>query len=273
MSVMSQRDVGVMSAIARFEGRKLLTSGPFLAGIGIALLGSGVFLKVSGERSASWEEDAWTMAVGFMLLSTFTLLATNRAALRDSREHTSEQHASLPVSPTTRTGGLLLAAAWPTIASAILLAAVITLAALRLGAPDISSIGLVHLVLLMVMGLVRFVLLMVMFSALGVALASWFSNSFIAPVITLAFFFVSPGEDFASWHVLWPFTFVETTSLAALHLVYFASLTVAFGVIALARFGMRRRLLVTLVAAVVTGGVAIGIVMIRVCPDVGRCLS
>ncbi len=270
MTVASPRVGGAMTAIARFEGRKLLTSGPFLAGIGIALLGSGFFLKVSGERFASWEEDAWTMAVGFMMLSTLTLVATNRAALRDEREHTREQHASLPVSPTTRTGGLLLAAAWPTIFSAILLMIVIAIATLRLGVPDISTIGLAHLVLL---GAARFVLLMVMFSALGVALASWVSNSFVAPVITLAFFFVNPGEDFASWHVVWPFTFVEASWLTWLQLVYFASLTVVFGVIALAKHGMRRRLLATLIAAVVTGGVALAIVMIRVCPEVGRCLT
>ncbi|HLE38840.1 MAG TPA: hypothetical protein VJA44_04215 [Acidimicrobiia bacterium] len=248
-------------AIAQFEGRKLISSGPFWAGVGIALLGSAIFLRASLARFASWDDDSWTMVVGFMMLAILTMVATNRAGLRDHREHTDEQHASLPVGPATRAGGLLLATAWPAVAAAVLLASVVALAAIQLGVPGIGVIHFVHLVLLIVM-----------LGVLGAALAMWVPSPFVAPVLALGLYFVSPGEDHASWHAAWPFSFLQSVELAAWHLIYIASLIAVIGVWTLSRFGMQRALEVTLIVAIVAGGISLAVVVGRVCPDIGRCL-
>jgi hypothetical protein len=264
MTVMSHREGGVMSAIARFEGRKLLTSGPFLAGVGIALFGSAIFLLAARERFASWDHDAWTMGVGFILMGILTMVATNRAGLRDRREHTVEQHASLPVSQTARRGGLLLATASPAGAAAILLAAALVGASFQLAIPDFMYVHYIHLVLLVVM-----------FGILGAALASWFSSPFVAPLLAFALFFVNPGDSPSAWGAAWPLTIVESVSVATwhlAHLAYIASLIVIFGVCAVGRFGMRRSMTAALVTALVVGSVALGIVVTQACPDVSPCL-
>jgi len=264
MTVKSHHNGRVMSAIARFEGRKLLTSGPFLAGVGIALFGTAVFLLAARERFASWDQDAWTMGVGVILMGILTMVATNRAALRDRREHTVEQHASLPVSEAVRRGGLLLATVSPAGVAAVLLAAGLMAASFQLEIPDFMYVHYLHLVLLVVM-----------FGVLGAALASWISSPFVAPLVAFALFFVHPGEGTSAWNAAWPLTIVESVSVATwhlAHLAYIASLIVVFGICAVGRYGMRRSMTAALVTALVVGSVALGIVVTQACSDTGPCL-
>ncbi len=76
----------VVGALARLEGRKLIRHPIFLAGVGFALLGGAIFVaEAVREPAVSWEEDGWTVFIGFGLLGLLTMLAASYVALRDRR--------------------------------------------------------------------------------------------------------------------------------------------------------------------------------------------
>ncbi|MGH7349218.1 MAG: hypothetical protein ACREI6_04325, partial [Candidatus Rokuibacteriota bacterium] len=76
--------VRAVAALVRLEGWKLVRHSVFLAGVGLALLGSAVFVAATVRLpDASWSEDGWTAFVGFGLLGLLTMVATSFAALRD----------------------------------------------------------------------------------------------------------------------------------------------------------------------------------------------
>ncbi len=117
-------------ALANLGGRKLIRHPVYLAGLGFAAVGTAMFVKtVFRSSSIVWNEDGWTVQVGFLLLAILTMVATNLAALRDRRAETVEQHDSLPVARSARTGGLLVGVLWPAVLSAVALGVVLVYAA------------------------------------------------------------------------------------------------------------------------------------------------
>lgn len=254
---------GVVTALARFEGRRLIGHPMFLAGVAFALIGSGMFVKASLTRSPiSWNDDGWTIAAGFILLGILTMVASNHAALRDRREHTEEQHASLPVGAPARTGGLLAAMLWPAAVTTVLLSAVAGFATAR--GVRIGNAEAVQLV--------GFVWLIPMLGALGIAIAAWFSNPFVAPLVGWALFLFTPNDPPASWHSLTPFADLRTVDLAAWHLLYLAGLTAIIGLVALARSSRLRTLLVPGIVAIAVVAISAAILLARVCSVGSRCL-
>jgi hypothetical protein len=250
------RSSSIVASIGRVEGRRLIAHPIFLAGVTFALLGSASFVRATLTRSdITWDEDAWTVSVGFMLLGVLTMVAANHAALRDRREHTREQHSTLPVGLPTRTGGLLAALLWPTVVAVTLLAVVQQV--------HITEVESVHLL----EGICAISLL----GALGVAMAAWLPNPFVAPVVAWAIFLIAPGEVPQRWHSLTLLVGMQTTELALWHLAYLAGLAALFGVVAVAKTGRSRPLLVAgLLAAgfVMASGT---ILLTGSCPSDGTC--
>lgn len=211
--VSTWRAVGVL---ARLEGRKLLRHPLFLAGVGLFLLGSATFFaEALRERAASWSEDGWTVFIGASMIGLLTMVAANYATLRDRREHTEEQHESLPVEEPAKTGGLLLAALGPAMAAVVLLAAVAGYAGTLV---RIDSHEAIHLG--------ERVLVVVMLGTLGVAIARWIPNHFVAPLVAWGIVFGTNSESTSWWQVLSPFTHVD--SLEGWHLSYVVGLTAFF---------------------------------------------
>ena len=88
MSAIDRRPAtsAIIASLARVEGRKLVTDRIFLAGVAIALLGSGLFVRASlTQPGTTWDDDGWTVGVGVMILAILTMVAANQAALKRSR--------------------------------------------------------------------------------------------------------------------------------------------------------------------------------------------
>jgi hypothetical protein len=252
----------VIRALARVDGRKLLLHPIFLAGVAMAVLGSAMFVAFIFERPwATWEEEGWTAGVGAMLLGVLTMVATNRAALRDRREDTVEQHGVLPVDASTRIGGLLGATAWPAVATAALLALVVGIAAWR--GVNVDGSQAVHLV--------ERVWSIVMLGAMGIALAVWLPRSFVAAFAAWGLLFIAPGEVPRAWHSVAPFTGLHTVGLAMWHLVYVVGLTGVFAVAALARFDRRRGVLVAGAVALAIVATSVAVMLGQACPTPDTC--
>jgi hypothetical protein len=200
------------------------------------------------------------MAAGFMILAILCMIATNRAALRDHREHTDEQHSSLPLQPRGRTEALVRALAVPTALVTGLLAGGIVL-----GSAFVSISGLE------VLHAAQLPLLVLMLGALGVALARWLPNPFVAPVVAFALYVVTPAESPEAWHVIWPFATPESSGMAAWHLVYVIGLAAVFAAAAVGRHGWRRSTLALLVAATTAVGVSAASMIAGICPTSGAC--
>jgi hypothetical protein len=252
-----------MRELSRVDGRRLVTSPWFLVGFCLALLGSITFARVVITDSRStWDDDGWTIGAGFILWAIFTMVAVNRAALRDHREHTGEQHDALPVGAGTRAVGMVGATLWPATFSTVLLALVAGFAATKTDIPSITVVQVVHNgALVMMLG------------ALGVAFAAWIPSSFVGPVAAFGFYLVHPGEVAASWHAIWPFATLRTATLGIWHTVYLIALAAVLTVVAATRRNPRRANLVALIAAATVAAVAVTVVVNGVCPSpAGPCL-
>jgi hypothetical protein len=248
-------------ALGRFDGPKLATSGLFVVGLGMAVLGVVVFAQaLFTSDQATWDDDAWTVGAGLLLWAIFTMLAVNRAALRDHREHTGEQHKTLPVGTDTRAIGMVVATLWPSAITVVFLGMVVAGAATRIAVPGIAIIHVVHTgALVMMLG------------ALGVVMAVWVRSTFVGPVVAFAFFLVHPGEAAASWHAIWPFATLSTPWLAGWHMVYLLALAVVFTIVAAARPGVRRQHAVAILIASATAISALMLVISGACPSIGPC--
>ncbi len=120
-----------------------------------------MFVRTTGSaRSANWNDDAWTVSAGFIFLAMFTMIATNLAALRDRREHTTEHFETLPVSLALRTSGLLAATVVPAAVAVVLFAAVASFAATQM---DLTFVDVIHVP--------AHVVFVVLLGVLGIALA------------------------------------------------------------------------------------------------------
>jgi hypothetical protein len=250
-----------MRSVAALEGRKLVRHPIFLAGLGLAIVGSARFVVAAIRLPAiSWSMDGWTVFVGGLLLGLLTLVCTNHVALRDRRERTVEQHEALPVGVGTRTGGLLLATLWPAAAGAVLLATVAGYAAV---VSDIEAVDLVVLVALVVD--------LVMFGTLGIAIARWFPSSFVGPLVAFGLILSAPPEDASSWQVLSPLAHLGSVDLALWHLAYVGGLTAIWCAAALLKGDPRRGGVAIGIGGLAVAAVSIGVLLPGVCPGGGPC--
>jgi hypothetical protein len=251
-----------VASLANVDGRRLIRHPLYIVGASIAVLGIVKFVRVAtSDHRITWDDDAWTVSAGFVLLAMFTMIATNLAALRDRREHTVEQHATLPVPSSQRTGGLLAATALPATVAVILLAAVVTYAATQV---HLTAADRVHVF--------AHIVIVVMLGVFGVALAVWVPSPFVAPVAAWAVVFLTPSEPTHSWQLLAPLTGLRDAGLAAWHVAYQVGLTALFATFALARTSRRRTILLGTVAALVLVVPSATVLLTRACPSVGRCL-
>jgi hypothetical protein len=249
-------------ALARVEGRKLLRSPAFLAGAAFLVLGSAFYVRASlVDPTATWNDDGWTVGAGALFLAILTMVATNHAALRDRREDTDEQHASLPIGRPTRIGGLLVATAWPAALVTVMLISITAYAATR---GPVTAMDNVHLVegpvVILTMG------------ALGLALATWIPSSFVAPVVAWGLFLIAPGDGAAAWHALTPFASASDVGLALWHLGYLAGLAVLLGVVALSRASQVRWVVAAGAVGLAVVIVPAAVLLMRACPGDGPCL-
>ncbi|MEO8292901.1 MAG: hypothetical protein ABI635_07145 [Actinomycetota bacterium] len=251
-----------LRALARVEGGKLARHPVFLMGVGFVLVGSGLFVRATmTDQGATWDDDGWPVSAGLILLAILTMVAANLASLRDRREDTTEQHATLPVERSTRTGALIAATVWPAGAAALLLAGVAGYAATR---EAMTGLEQVHLAERLVA--------VVMLGALGVALAVWLPSPFVAVVVAWGLLFVSPGEYPQTWHVLTPFAGLTDPGLALWHLAYLMGLAIVFGVVALVRTSRGPSLIVAGIVGTAIVIVSAAILIPGGCPALGRCL-
>lgn len=253
----------IIASLARVEGRKLVGHRIFLAGVAIALLGSGLFVRASLTRPGiTWADDGWTVGVGVMMLAILTMVAANLAALRDRREHAEEQHSMLPVPASTRTWGLLTAMLWPAAVAALLFAGVVGFAASK--GIVVDDIEIVHLV--------EGVCAVLMLGATGIAIAAWLSSPFVAPMLGWALFLITPDDVPRRWQSLTVFVGARSTDLALWHLTYLLGLTALVALVAVGRSSRLRSLLLPGIIAtgvVVSSGI---VLLMRSCPLEGTCL-
>ena len=249
-----------VTSLARVEGRHLLRHPVVLAGVGFVILGGVMFIRTATrESSIRWDDDAWTVSAGFLLLAVLTLVACNFATLRDGREDTVDQHASLPVGRTAKTMGLLAATLWPVAMAVPPLAAVAIYGATQ---TTLTATDRAHLVAVIVS--------IAMFGALGIALATWIPNPFVAPVSGWALLIVTPADIAPSWQVLAPIAGLHDTSLAIWHIGYQIGLTIMFGSIAVARTHRGRGVVVAAMIGLAVVGISAAVMVTRVCPS-ARC--
>jgi hypothetical protein len=251
-----------VASLARVEGRKLVCHPLFVAGVGITLIGATIFVRTSTSRAKiTWDDDAWTVSAGFVILAMFTMITANFAALRDRREHTTEQHAALPVDASKRTGGLLAATLWPAAVAIALLGAVAGYGATKV---SLTSADRVHLVAQIV--------IIVMLGMFGITLATVAPHPFVAPLAAWALLFLTPSDHPRPWQVLAPLTGLRDAGLSGWHIAYQIGLTALLATLALAKTARRRTTLLGVTASLVLV-VAPAIVLVsRACPSPGRCL-
>ena len=250
-----------VAALAALDGRKLIVHPAFLVGVGFSLIGSANFIRASTAAGRiTWDDDAWTVGAGFVVLALFTMIASNIAALRDRREHTVEQHSMLPVPPSQRTAGLLVAGAFPTAASAGLLVMIAGYGATQV---PLTAVDRVHLA-----GLVAVVALM---TVLGVALAIWLPSPFIAPLVAWAVVFSTPSDRPRPWQVLTLLAAPRDAALAAWHVAYIAGITIIVATAALARTARGRTIGIGAVVGVASTVISSIVLVSNACPLPGRC--
>lgn len=253
----------LVGALARLEGRKLVRHPVFLAGVGLALVGSAVFVAQGlREPAVSWEEDGWTVFVGIVMLGLLTMVAANYATLRDRRERTGEQQDSLPVGEPARTGALLVAIMWPAAVSAAVVAVVAGYAAtihVRFEDHEVLRVA-------------ESVLAVAMLGTLGIALARWLPNPFLAPLAAWGLLFATPSESVSRWRILSPFTQVDSLDLVAWHIAYVVGLTTVFCAGALLRRNVRPLFVGTGMVGLAVVSTSVVFLLPQACPSATRCL-
>ena len=243
---------GVAMALCRVEGRRLLCSPLVLAGFALAPLTMGFGFS---ETSDLHEVSVYA-GFGMLAPAAMTLVTANLAVLRSRRAGTEEVLGVAPAAPAARTGGHLLAVAWPAAAAATVIGLQVVF--LLLTSETRSHLEVAELVV--------GVLLVAGAGALGVLVARWVPNpvAAIGACVAIAVFELSVnGPELATsgwrWMAFWLQEAGEVPSRllpdrpAGWHAVYLAGLVAAAGVGALARHGLRPRL-------VAAGGVVVAVV-------------
>ncbi|MGI8806499.1 MAG: hypothetical protein ACR2KK_01335 [Acidimicrobiales bacterium] len=239
----------VALALARIEGRRLLRSPALLVGVGLAALQTG--------PGGLWPEAAnlrlRAMDGAFLVLplAAATLIASFLAALRARRSGAEEVFSATPAPPRARTAAHLLAPL-PVAAVGVMLVATALLAAWRLrhgfGRPDLAEVAVGPT---LVLGA----------GALGVLLARWTRSTLAAIVACLGIAALeltvaalpqtNPFRRLAFWYGYGDMPAeLLPDRLARWHLAYLAGLVAMAAVGALARHGLRRRLVVAGLVAI-----------------------
>jgi hypothetical protein len=228
-------------ALARVEGRRLITHPAIIVTIALAVVQSVPFLL---SRDATSEHDVgWILQVSAGVISLGALLAANLLALKSRRDGSEELFRSAPLSPAARTVALALAAVWVmAMITLFLLAGDVAIRAAGRGAATDSGRSLFPL-----FDLVQGPLMMGLFVLFGIAVARWVPRAFAGPVAVVGLFVMvnvaGNAADDASWLRLVPFgpRFLDDRAgLEALHVAYLVGLAAAVLALALLRFGWTR---------------------------------
>ncbi len=183
-------------SIARVEGRRLLRSPVVLAGLGLPLL------MIGAEGAETVDLQEFSIMTGFMSLlpAATTLIASNLAALRAHRDGAEELYGVAPAPAVARTGGHLLALAWPAVVSLVVPGSALAMAYVRaepFGALELAEVAVGPL---LVAGA----------GALGVLLARWLPTPLAAPLacVAIAVFELAWNGDFVGhsgwrWMAFW----------------------------------------------------------------------
>ena len=247
----------VAAAVARVEGPRLLRSPLVLAGFALNLV-----MTFGGPWVSNLRIQSADAGFVFLLGAAGTLIASNLATLRGRRHGTEELFGATPAPPGARTGGHLLAVAWPT-ALAFLLLSVVLGAAIVLrdafGRPDLPDLAVGPL---MVAGA----------GVLGVLLARWAPSPVAGPVACVAIaalelFLTSPAmlDNGLRWTAFWQSAAdidIQPGRPSGWHAVYLVGLVAMASVGALLRHGWRRPL-------VVAGATAVAVVSVSVWAQAG----
>ena len=229
----------VATEVARVEGPRLLRSPLVLVGFALNLA-----LSFGGPWISHLKVDSADSGFAFLLGAAGTLIASNLATLRGRRHGAEALFGATPASPAGRTGGHLLAVAWPTALAVVVLPVVLGAAVVlrdAFGQPDLADLAVGPL---LVAGA----------GALGVLLARWAPSPVAGPVAcvgiaALELFLTSPAmlDHGLRWMAFWQgagdFELLPPRP-SEWHLVYLVGLVAMAAVGALLRHGWRRPLVV-----------------------------
>ena len=229
----------VAAAVARVEGPRLLRSPLVLVGFALNLA-----MTFGGPWVSNLRTDSADSGFVFLLGAAGTLIASNLATLRGRRHGTEELFGADPAPPGARTGGHLLAVAWPTALAVALLPVTVGAAVVlrdAFGRPDLADLAVGPL---LVAGA----------GALGVLLARWAPSALAGPVAcvgiaALELYLTSPAvlDDGLRWMAFWQGAGdidLLPPRPSGWHVVYLVGLVAMAWVGALLRHGWRRPLVV-----------------------------
>jgi hypothetical protein len=178
----------VAGALARIEGRRMLLHPAFVIG----LIGSAYSLW--HFRGGDMQQYWMLLGEAATTLGALTFLVGFLSASRMRRDDAEELYAALPVSPTTRTAGILLSL-WAAAAAAAAMTAVAWLLVV-----GIDGRVLIELEPLEpgILEPAQVPLIVVAFGALGVCFGRWTPQTAAAPLLTLAI-----GTGPIAWSIPW----------------------------------------------------------------------
>ncbi|MEX2293523.1 MAG: hypothetical protein WD691_07005, partial [Acidimicrobiales bacterium] len=195
----------LVAALAWVEGRHLLASPAFGAGIGFCVLLFVLFTFVwGGENTAPWSENLQTTPWLVHPVVGLTVLGAHRAVTRGRRDGADEVLDTCPTGWTTRTLGHLGSGWLPAAVAAVFLAAMII---------GISIQGeLVHGPISQadVLDVITALLLPVGGVTLGVALGRWLHHTFVPVVAVIGVAFATTTINGIGGHGWNPYTALST---------------------------------------------------------------
>jgi len=243
-------------ALARVEGRRLITHPAVIVTVALAIVQTLPFLL---SRDATREHDVgWLLQVSALLISFGAFLAADLLVLKSRRDGSEELFQAAPLPPARRTLGWALAAAWVmTLVALLLLAGDLAIRAAGKGAATDTGRMLFPLFDLVQGPVVTGFLVLV-----GIAVARWFPRPLAGPLAVVGLFvgfnFISNSAKDVAWFRLTPFdpTFLnDGGTLAALHVAYLGGLGTVVLAGALLRSGGARGVRIWL-----AGGLAVAAV-------------
>jgi hypothetical protein len=246
----------VAGQLARREGMRLIRHPVFLVG---GLLSLAFFGLLTWQAAPVLHRDDTNVTGALLPLAAATLMVTNLAASRATRNGTDELYDGTATSGTLRTAAHLLSLSFAVGAAAGL--ACVMFAYMLLGAP----VGTPR-----VSEILTGPVTVALFGAVGIALARWKPHAALGPIAVVVFvaleiLLIQPvigleaTNGGAAGRVPWfaPWVPLSLSSgvppelvirPATWHLVYLVGLVVLFAVVALGRGGLRGRVIALLVA-------------------------
>ncbi|KUN08220.1 ABC transporter [Streptomyces yokosukanensis] len=258
-----------VSALARFEARRLLLSIPVV--LAFALYVAWIVwrtLRPSDDYPVLQDADRATQG-GPLLVGLVAMLAANQAALRSLRRDTERHFAVLALTPWRRTAAHVLSVVPLALLTAAAVTAQFTWEALKSGAVGRGSVA----------ELLTGPLLVLLFGAIGVLLARLYPSAVAGPLLVVVFLLLFVGGAFpfgGETGPVWLRPVVTTSGVhpfpsdllgrpAAWHALYLAGLALTAALLAVLVSGGRTRsvraglvgvsVLAVLAGVVQTGGV------------------